>query len=61
MEARVGEGRPPQDSNVHGHQNRLGVFNTASINPEFASVEWPGGVDLCPQTMIVAGNEVTSF
>ncbi len=27
------------------------VFNAVTINPDFGSVEWPGGVDLCPDTM----------
>lgn len=25
-----------------------GVFNAVSVNPDFGCVEWPGGVDLCP-------------
>jgi hypothetical protein len=28
-----------------------GVFNAVVINPDFGCVEWPGGVDLCPDTM----------
>ena len=27
------------------------VFNAVTINPDFGCVEWPGGVDLCPDTM----------
>ena len=27
------------------------VFNAVAINPDFGCVEWPGGVDLCPETM----------
>ena len=27
------------------------VFNAVSINPDFGCVEWPGGIDLCPDTM----------
>ena len=27
------------------------IFNAARINPDFGSVEWPGGVDLCPTSM----------
>ena|SRR6266568_5693195 len=27
------------------------VFNAVAINPDFGCVEWPGGVDLCPDTM----------
>lgn len=28
-----------------------GVFDAVTINPDSGSVEWPGGVDLCPDTM----------
>jgi len=27
------------------------VFNVVTVNPDFGCVEWPGGVDLCPDTM----------
>ncbi len=27
------------------------VFNVVTINSDFGCVEWPGGVDLCPDTM----------
>ena len=27
------------------------VFNTVSVNRDFGCVEWPGGVDLCSDTM----------
>jgi hypothetical protein len=27
------------------------TFNAVTINPDFGCVEWPGGVDLCPDTM----------
>ena len=27
------------------------VFNAVTVNPDFGCVEWPGGVDLCPDTM----------
>ncbi|MCX6895129.1 MAG: DUF2442 domain-containing protein [Verrucomicrobia bacterium] len=27
------------------------IFNAVSVNPDFGCVEWPGGVDLCPDTM----------
>jgi hypothetical protein len=27
------------------------VFNAVAINPDFGCVEWPGGIDLCPETM----------
>ena len=36
-----------------------GVFNAVAINPDFGCVEWPGGVDLCPETMhqVMSGAE----
>jgi hypothetical protein len=27
------------------------VFNAVMVNPDFGCVEWPGGIDLCPDTM----------
>ena len=27
------------------------VFNAVTINSDFGCVEWPGGIDLCPETM----------
>jgi len=27
------------------------VFNAVTVNPDFGCVEWPGGVDLCPDAM----------
>lgn len=27
------------------------VFNAVTVNSDFGCVEWPGGVDLCPDTM----------
>ena len=27
------------------------AFNAVTINPDFGCVEWPGGIDLCPDTM----------
>ena len=27
------------------------TFNAVTINPDFGCVEWPGGIDLCPDTM----------
>jgi hypothetical protein len=27
------------------------VFNAVTVNAEFGCVEWPGGVDLCPDAM----------
>lgn len=29
----------------------LKTFNAVSVNPDFGCVEWPGGIDLCPDTM----------
>src|ERR1035441_4898234 len=36
------------------------VFNAVTVNPDFGCVEWPGGVDLCPDTMhqAMTGTEV---
>jgi hypothetical protein len=28
-----------------------GIFNAVTVNPDFGCVEWPGGIDLCPDTM----------
>jgi hypothetical protein len=35
------------------------VFNAVAVNPDFGCVEWPGGIDLCPDTMhqAMAGSE----
>ena len=27
------------------------VFNAVTVNPDFGCIEWPGGNDLCPDTM----------
>jgi hypothetical protein len=27
------------------------VFYAVTVNPDFGCVEWPGGIDLCPDTM----------
>jgi hypothetical protein len=27
------------------------TFNAVTVNPDFGCVEWPGGVDLCPDAM----------
>jgi hypothetical protein len=27
------------------------VFNAGTVNADFGFVEWPGGVDLCPDAM----------
>src|ERR1041384_780134 len=27
------------------------TFDSVTINPDFGCVEWPGGIDLCPDTM----------
>jgi hypothetical protein len=32
------------------------VFNVVAVNPDFGCVEWPGGVELCPDTMHQAMN-----
>ncbi len=39
----------------------LDVFNAVIINPDFGCVEWPGGVDLCPEYMhqVMSGAEST--
>ena len=38
------------------------VFDAVTVNPDFGCVEWPGGVDLCPDTMrqAMAGAETQS-
>jgi hypothetical protein len=28
-----------------------GVFDAVTVDPDFGCVQWPGGVDLCPDTM----------
>lgn len=27
------------------------VFDAVTVNPDFGCVEWPGGIDLCPDAM----------
>jgi hypothetical protein len=27
------------------------TFNAVAVNPDFGCVEWPGGIDFCPDTM----------
>jgi len=27
------------------------IFDAVTVNPDFGCVEWPGGIDLCPDTM----------
>ena len=27
------------------------IFNAITVNPDFGCVEWPGGIDLCPDMM----------
>jgi hypothetical protein len=27
------------------------IFNAITVNPDFGCVEWPGGIDLCPDAM----------
>ena len=38
------------------------IFNAVTVNPDFGCVEWPGGIDLCPdmmhQTMTGSESEV---
>lgn len=36
------------------------VFEDVTVNPDFGCVEWPGGIDLCPTTMLrtMAGSQV---
>lgn len=29
----------------------VAVFNAVTVNPDFGCVEWPGGIDLCPDAM----------
>ena len=38
------------------------VFNAVTVNPDFGCVEWPGGVDLCPDAMhqVMTGPESES-
>jgi hypothetical protein len=35
------------------------VFDAVIINADFGCVEWPGGIDLCPDTMhqVMTGSE----
>lgn len=35
------------------------VFNAVTVNPNFGCVEWPGGVDLCPDALhqAITGSE----
>jgi hypothetical protein len=30
------------------------IFNAVTVNPDFGCVEWPGGIDLCPDAMYQA-------
>jgi len=32
------------------------VFNAVTVNPDLGGVEWPGGVDLCPDAIHQAMN-----
>jgi hypothetical protein len=38
------------------------IFNAVTVNADFGCVEWPGGVDLCPDTMhqAMTGEEMKS-
>ena len=31
--------------------NNPEIFNAVSINPENHTISWPGGIDLCPDTL----------
>ncbi len=35
------------------------IFDAVTVNPDFGCVEWPGGIDLCPDTMHQAMAGVT--
>jgi hypothetical protein len=39
----------------------VNVFNDVTINTDFGCVEWPGGIDLCPDAMhqAMTGSERT--
>ncbi len=36
------------------------TFNAVAINSDFGCVEWPGGIDLCPDTMHEAMTDSTA-
>jgi Protein of unknown function (DUF2442) len=42
---------PKQRGGVFLRLLDLNVFNAVSVNSDFGCVEWPGGVDLCPEAM----------
>ncbi|MFM2295223.1 MAG: hypothetical protein RLZZ350_1636 [Verrucomicrobiota bacterium] len=36
------------------------IFNAVTVNPDFGCVEWPGGIDLCPDAMHQAMTDVAA-
>lgn len=42
---------PEKRGGVFSKLRDVGVFNSVSVNQDFGCVEWPGGIDLCPDTM----------
>jgi hypothetical protein len=36
------------------------IFDAVKVNPDFGCVEWPGGIDLCPDTMHRAMTEAAA-
>jgi hypothetical protein len=42
---------PEQRGGVFLNLLEAKTFNAVAINPDFGCVEWPGGIDLCPDTM----------
>ena len=42
---------PEQRGGVFLKLLEANTFNAVTINPDFGCVEWPGGIDLCPDTM----------
>ncbi len=42
---------PEQRGGVFLKLLEANTFNAVAINPDFGCVEWPGGIDLCPDTM----------
>jgi hypothetical protein len=43
--------QPERRSGVFQRLCDPAVFNAVQINADFGCVEWPGGVDLCPNAM----------
>lgn len=42
---------PERRGGVFQRLRDAGAFEAVSINKDFGCVEWPGGVDLCPNAM----------